>query len=130
MVTQAVERDSLFSIIVGPLVWAVYFLTVYIITAIACTKKFFYLQIFGIGVVPAGVTLATLMAAGLILDGAIVALRRWRHPRGTAPLPPHDRDSIQSRRRFMAYAGFLLCMLSLIATLWVALPFLFMTSCR
>jgi multidrug efflux pump subunit AcrB len=130
MVTEAVERDSLFSIIVGPLVWAVYFLTIYITTAIACAKEFFYLQIFGISILPAGVALATLIAVGLILDGAIVALRRWRRPWGKAPLPPHDRDSIQSRRRFMAYAGFLLCTLSLIATLWVALPFLFMTSCR
>lgn len=131
MVTEKIESDSLFSLIIGPMIWVVHFLTVYLTTAIACAKDFFDLKILGFGIVPLIVALATLIAAGLILDGAMVALRRWRGSRWEeAPPPPHDQANKQSRRRFLAYAGLLLCGLSLIATLWEALPVLFMTSCR
>lgn len=131
MVTQRIESDSLFSLIIGPMIWVVHFLTVYLTTAIACAKGFFDLKIFGFGIVPLIVAVATVIAVGLILDGAVVAIRRWRGPWGVeTPLPPHDQADKQSRRRFLAYAGLLLCGLSLIATVWEALPVLFMDSCR
>ena len=133
MVARAFERDSLFSLIAGPLVWTVHFLTLYILTAIACAHGFFHQEILGVRVVPLVGGAVTLLAVALILDGGVLAYRRWRgmpsdgHP---APLPPHDGNDVASRRRFMAYAGLLLSGLALIATVWETLPILFFGTCE
>ncbi|MDQ2695396.1 MAG: hypothetical protein M3Z21_08465 [Pseudomonadota bacterium] len=131
MAARAIQSDSLFSIIVGPMVWAAHFLIVYITTAIACAKNLLHLQVHGYAVVPLIIVAATALAAGLIVNGGVLAWRRWRGAGGNLEeMPPHDRPDKDSRRRFMAYAGLLLCGLSLVATLWVAMPYLFIDSCR
>jgi hypothetical protein len=133
MVARAFERDSLFSLIAGPLVWTVHFLTLYILTAIACAHGFFYEEILGIRIVPLVGGAVTLVAVALILDGGVLAYRRWRGMPSDgqpAPLPPHDGNDVASRRRFMAYAGLLLSGLALIATVWETLPILFFGTCE
>jgi hypothetical protein len=133
MVARAFERDSLFSLIAGPLVWTVHFLTLYILTAIACAHGFFHQEFLGVRVVPLVGGAVTLVAVALILDGGVLAYRRWRGMPAdgqAAPLPPHDANDVASRRRFMAYAGFLLSGLALIATVWETLPILFFASCE
>ena len=133
MVARAFERDSLFSLIAGPLVWAVHFLTLYILTAIACAHGFFHQEILGVRVVPLVGGAVTVVAVALILDGGWLAYRRWRgmpSDHETAPLPPHDANDVARRRRFMAYAGLLLSGLALIATVWETLPILFFATCE
>jgi hypothetical protein len=133
MVARAFERDSLFSLIAGPLVWTVHFLTLYILTAIACAHGFFHDEVLGVRVVPLVGGAVTLIAVALILDGGVLAYRRWRGMPSDgepAPLPPHDANDIASRRRFMAYAGLLLSGLALIATVWQTLPILFFATCE
>ena len=133
MVARAFERDSLFSLIAGPLVWTVHFLTLYILTAIACAHGFFHQEILGVRVVPLVGGAVTLLAVALILDGWVLAYRRWRGMPSDgepAPLPPHDANDVASRRRFMAYAGLLLSGLALIATVWETLPILFFATCE
>jgi hypothetical protein len=133
MVARALERDSLFSLIAGPLVWTVHFLTLYIFTAIACAHGFFDHEIFGVRVVPLVGGAVTLVAVALILDALVLSYRRWRGKPSDgelAPLPPHDRSDVASRRRFMAYAGFLLSGLALIATIWETLPIVFFATCQ
>jgi hypothetical protein len=133
MVARAFERDSLFSLIAGPLVWTVHFLTLYILTAIACAHGFFHQEILGVRVVPLVGGAVTLVAVALILDGGVLAYRRWRGMPSDgqpAPLPPHDANDVASRRRFMAYAGLLLSGLALIATVWETLPILFFATCE
>jgi hypothetical protein len=133
MVARAFERDSLFSLIAGPLVWTVHFLTLYILTAIACAHGFFYQELLGVRVVPLVGGAVTVVAVALILDGEVLAYRRWRGMPSDgepAPLPPHDGSDVASRRRFMAYAGFLLSGLALIATVWQTLPILFFATCE
>ena len=133
MVARAFERDSLFSLIAGPLVWTVHFLTLYIFTAIACAHGFFDHEIFGVRVVPLAGGAVTLVAVALILDALLLSYRRWRGKPSDgepAPLPPHDRNEVLIRRRFMAYAGFLLSGLALIATIWETLPIVFFATCQ
>ena len=48
MIARVVERDSLFSVIGGPLVWAVHFLAIYITAALACARDFFHDEILGL----------------------------------------------------------------------------------
>ena len=52
MVARAFERDSLFSLIAGPLVWTAHFLTLYVFTAIACARGFFHHEVLGVRIVP------------------------------------------------------------------------------
>jgi hypothetical protein len=133
MVARAFERDSLFSLIAGPLVWTVHFLTLYIFTAIACAHGFFGDEIFGIRVVPLVGGAVTLLAVVLILDALVLSYRRWRGMPSdgeSEPLPPHDRNDVASRRRFMAYAGLLLSGIALIATIWESLPIVFFATCQ
>ena len=133
MVARAFERDSLFSLIAGPLVWTAHFLTLYVFTAIACAHGFFHDQILGVRVVLLFGSVVTLVAVALILDALVLAYRRWRGMPADgrpAPLPPHDATDVASRRRFMAYAGFLLSGLALIATIWETLPIVFFATCE
>ena len=133
MVARAFERDSLFSVIAGPLVWTVHFLTLYILTAIACAHGFFHQEVLGVRVVPLVGGAVTLVAVALILDAAVLSYRRWRGMPSEgqpAPLPPHDANDLASRRRFMAYAGLLLSGLALIATIWETLPIVFFATCE
>ncbi|MDF2780520.1 MAG: hypothetical protein K0S96_324 [Geminicoccaceae bacterium] len=133
MVARAFERDSLFAVIAGPLVWTAHFLALYVFTAIACAQGFFHHEVLGLrlGLLVGGAL--TVLAIGLILDGMFISWRRWQG-RGSEdapqPLPPHDRNDPASRRRFMAYAALLLSGIALIATVWETLPILFFASCR
>jgi hypothetical protein len=133
MLLHAIERDSLFSVIAGPLIWSVHFLSIYVFTAIACAHGFFDHQVLGTNVVRLVGGAATLVAVILILDAGFVSWRRWRGEPVVGqpePLPPHDTNDVASRRRFMAYAGLLLSGVSLIATVWESLPLVFFASCR
>ena len=131
MVARTIERDSLLSVIAGPLVWTAHFLTLYIFTAIACAHGFFDDEILGIGIVPLVGGAATLLAVVLILDAGYLSWRRWRRRPDTGrPAPPQDSNDVASRRRFMAHAALLLCGISLIATVWESLPLVFFASCR
>ena len=133
MVARAFERDSLFSVIAGPLVWTAHFLSLYIFTAIACAKGFFHEEILGMRVVQRFGAAVTVLAVVLILDAILLSYRRWRGMPWDGrpdPLPPHDANDVASRRRFMAYAGFLLSGLALIATIWETLPIVFFATCQ
>ena len=133
MVARAFERDSLFSLIAGPLVWTGHFLTLYVFTAIACAKGFFHEEILGVRVVQLFGAAVTVVAVVLILDSMMLSYRRWRGmPSDGQPMAslPHDTNDVVSRRRFMAYAGFLLSGLALIATLWETLPIVFFATCE
>jgi hypothetical protein len=133
MVARAFERDSLFTLIVGPMVWATHFLVVYVTAAIACAHGFFDDEMLGIPIVQMIGGAATLLALGLVLDGFVLGWRRWKgrpFDGDAAPLPPHDSADVASRRRFMAYASVLLSGISLIAIIWQSLPILFFASCR
>ena len=133
MVARAFERDSLFSLIAGPLVWTGHFLTLYVFTAIACAKGFFHEEILGVRVVQLFGAAVTVVAVALILDTMMLSYRRWRGVASDgqpAPAPPHDASDVASRRRFMAYAGFLLSGLALVATIWETLPIMFFATCE
>jgi len=129
MVARAIERDSLFSLIVGPMVWVAHFLSIYVFTALACARGFFEVEALGLGIVPLVGGALTLVAVALIVDAGVLSWRRWHAAQGEEQ-PPHDDNHPASRRRFMAYAGLLLSGIALIATIWEALPILFLTTCR
>ena len=99
MLLRTIERDSLFSVIAGPLVWSVHFLSIYVFTAIACARGFFPDEILGIRTVPLVGSAFSLIAIALIADALYVSWRRWRGDGGSEePLPPHggNEQALQS----------------------------------
>ena len=78
MVARAFERDSLFSLIAGPMVWTVHFLTIYVFTALACARGFFDLEALGVPIVPLVGGAVTVVAVALIVDAGVLSWRRWQ----------------------------------------------------
>ena len=118
-------RDSLWGLIAGPTVWSAYFLVAYVVAAIFCAKAGSAAATAPIRLVLLGLGLAALGAIGY---AGIDAWRRWRG--GQEAGPPHDDDTPMSRHQFLALATLLLCALSFVATIYVALPAIVFGSCR
>lgn len=118
--------DSLKALVAAPTVWAIHFLVCYIAAAIYCAKT----APADIAIEPVRelVWIATGIAlAGIFANGAWAFWRGrlWRHGTG-----PHRADSLEERRRFLSYATLLLAGLSFVATIFVAMPILFIETCR
>ena len=116
------RKDSLWELIAGPAIWSVYFLAAYVATAVVCAKggdlETLRVAVLGLG----------LAALGAVGYAGFDAWRRWR--RGHETSPPHDDDTEMSRHQFLALATLLLCGLSFVATIYVALPAVLFASCR
>ena len=121
-----VPGESLWAMIIAPTIWALHFLACYILAAIFCAKAGTpAADLASVRWWIAGLTVAAL--AG-IAACAVQAFRLGHFREGKAA--PHDADTIHDRRRFLAYATLLLSGLSFVATLFVALPAVFVASCR
>lgn len=127
MTTGPVPRDrSLRDMIVAPTIWGAHFLLCYVGAAVYCAKA--ATPAADLAAVRLWIALVTLIALGGI---AASAMRAFRHGHfRVAETTPHDADTITDRRRFLAYATLLLSGLSFVATVFVALPAAFMTTCR
>ena len=119
------SRDSLWFLIAGPTVWAAHFLLCYVVGAVYCAKAGGIDT--SLGAVRLSVAVFTVIALLLIVHAGLHAYRNWGFG---VDDPPHDDDTLTDRRRFLGYATMLLCGLSFVATVYVALPALIITSCR
>jgi len=119
------RRNSLWELIAGPTVWSAYFLAAYVTAAIYCAKGGMAAAAAPLRLVLLGLGLAALGAIGY---AGVDAWRRWRA--GHEASPPHDDDTEISRHQFLALATLLLCGLSFVATIYVALPAVVFWSCR
>jgi hypothetical protein len=119
------ERESLWMLTVGPAIWSLHLLLSYGTAAIYCAKV-------AEGDGPLGpvrwaiATYTVLALVGIVIGG----VRGYRqHSYGSATVP-HDFDTPADRHRFLGFATVLLSGLSAVATIYVAMPALFIGSCR
>jgi hypothetical protein len=119
----AEEKESLWSLALAPLIWAVHFMASYLTAAVFCAK---------LGgtdgpLRPAQLAIAgyTVGAVALLAVRAARGLRRSRDARG-----PREGDSPEGRHAFLGYMELLLSLLSLVAVVFSALPAIFITTCR
>jgi hypothetical protein len=126
MPDAGVPGESLWAMIVSPTIWAIHFLACYIAAAIFCAKA--GTPSVDLATVRWWIAGFTVLALGGIAASGIQAFRLVHFVEGKAA--PHDADTIHDRRRFLAYATLLLSGLSFVATLFVALPAVFVGSCR
>ena len=116
------QIESLWTLFTAPVVWALHFLTCYVVAAVWCAKR----GDAGFGIVQASIAAATLVALALIVLSSWLAWRQWGF--GTQD-PPHDDPTAKDRTLFQGFATLLLSGLSFVAVLYVALPLLFFRGC-
>jgi hypothetical protein len=126
-------RFALAMFVAGPVIWSVHFLLVYLVVEAGCSGEGRGLTLFD-PPVPKAVTLAATAAA------AVAALAcagwSWRRWRASEHEPAADEagdlaGSLPARDRggSLAFAGFLLSLLSVVTILFVGLPALVLPSC-
>jgi hypothetical protein len=122
-------RWALFMFVSGPVIWSVHFMLVYLVAEAGCSGDGPGLRLFD-PPVPKAVTLAaTAAAVAAALACATWWYRRWRASEhepvadGAADLADRDRGGT------LAFAGFLLSLLSVVTVLFVGLPALVLPSC-
>ncbi|MDB6454870.1 hypothetical protein [Falsirhodobacter sp. 20TX0035] len=117
------ESNALWWITLAPTTWAVHFVLAYGGTAVWCAK-------FG---ETQGVTVARLSIAGLtVLALGFIGWLGWRSVRRWKPRQNdmEDLSHPEGRHEFLGHAAFLLCIISAIGVVYVAMPALFITTCR
>lgn len=126
MKTLPEHQESLWRVIVSPLVWAAHFLACYLTAAIWCAK------VAGPAgtIAPVRLAIAGLTAAALVLI-ALNGLEGWRRHRfGVNEGPPHDQDTPEDRHRFLGYATLLLAGMSAVAVVFAGFVVVFLEDCR
>ena len=126
-------RWPLFMFVSGPLIWSVHFLLVYLVTEAGCSGDGPGLELFD-PPVPEAVTLAaTAAAAAAALASATWWYRRWRasehEPAADEAADLAGGHTHRDRGGTLAFAGFLLSLLSVVTVLFVGLPALVLPSC-
>ena len=122
-------RFALVMFVAGPVIWSVHFLLVYLVVEAGCTGDGPGLTLFD-PPVPKAVTLAATAAA--VVAALACAGWSWRRWRTDAADEAADlAGGLQDRDRggTLAFAGFLLSLLSVVAILFVGLPALVLPSC-
>lgn len=124
MVFLTRRRESLWWLILGPIIWSMHFLASYVAAAVYCAKAEDAAELNPIRIAIAIITVLAL--AGIVAVGV-----HARHLWGLSlqVRPAYDTDSLSDRRGFLGFATMLLCGLSFVATLLVALPALVFDTC-
>lgn len=119
------RRASLWLLTAGPAIWALHFLASYVTASVWCAKA-------GGAAAPLGDARTALWVYTAVALVAIV-LFGWRglrgHRWGDATLP-HDDDTAGDRHRFLGFATLLLCGLSFVAVVYVAMAVAVIGTCR
>ena len=115
---------ALIHLAIAPTIWAGHFLVSYVVAAVWCAK-FPETEIWVPRLVIGVATLLALAGIGLL---SLRVLSQWGFT--WAEEPRHDEDTAKSRHAFLSRATFLLCGLSAVSTVYVAMPALFLATCR
>jgi hypothetical protein len=125
MVLAFRREPDLWFLIGAPTIWALHFLTCYVVAAVYCEKAGQgYARLDTVRIWILGLTIAAL--AFVFVSGG----RAWRHWGFGANSPPHDAATTEDRRRFIGFAALLISALSFVAIVYTALPVFFIWDCR
>ena len=128
-VTSEVERETgsgtdLWKVIAAPIVWAAHFLFCYIYVAIYCEKAGRDALLGDARIAVIGATIIALAAIGWSTHSL------WRVRGRTDDDFEFEHNTPEERHRFLSHVALMLCLLSAVAVFYVALPMLYLTSCR
>lgn len=118
------RRDSLWWLAASPAIWVGHFLVCYITAAVFCAKAGRDAALTEVRWVVLGATVAAL--GGI----AAVGWRGWGRRRFGVGPRTHEHDTPEDRHRFLGLATILLSGLAAVAVVFVALPAVFLETCR
>ena len=127
MTTHPERDDSLWMLTIAPTIWAVHFLLSYVSAAVWCAKA--GQAAASIGGIRVAIALFTVVALAGIAAAGVAGYRRHGQGEGF-DTTGHDFDSPEGRHRFLGFATVLLAGLSGVATIFTALPAVFIETCR
>ena len=126
-----VERETghgtdLWRVIASPIVWAVHFLFCYVYAAIYCEKLG---RDAPLGDARIAVTAATVAALAVI---GYFSWRLWqvRARSVTDNDFEFEHNTPEERHRFLSHVALMLCLLSAVAVIYIAIPMLYLVNCR
>ena len=125
MTSKPESKESLWWLAVSPTLWALHFLASYITVAVWCAKVGSRESSLG----PARTAVIVYTAIALLGVGVMAVRSYRRHAFGSATVP-HDFDTPEDRHRFLGFAALLLSLLSAAGIVYVAIPLLFIETCR
>ena len=125
MLIHSHEKANLWTLLAPPAIWALHFLFCYVAAAIVCAKAGdIFTDLARLRMV---ILAATALALALIV---VAGLQAWRHWGFGTDDPPHSEPTDEDRQHFLGYATLLLCALSFVSVLFVALPAFTIADCR
>lgn len=119
------ERGILWTLVLAPVLWSAHFLFSYVTAAVYCAKAAETASMVPVRVAIAVYTVVAL--AGIVAVGLHGWRRHAHHGQGRLP---HDRDLVADQLGLIGFSTLLLAGLSAVATVYTALPALFIESCR
>lgn len=129
----AATRANLITLVTAPTIWAIHFLVCYVAASVHCAKAMADARVFTGGDWPGVTTARILIALATVAALAAIAWssrQAWAHWSDGDAEPPYDDASFDDRQQFLGFATILLCGLSFIGVIFVALPALFIGDCR
>ena len=130
-VTSEGKRETgsgtdLWRVIVSPAIWAVHFLASYVTVAIFCEKAGR-----SAGLDPAEIAVGAYTAIALAGIGwSTHALWRVRGRSLTDDDFEYEHNTPEERHRFLSHVALMLCVLSAVAVIYVAIPMIYLSTCR
>lgn len=123
MTSRRGERGTLWLLVLAPTLWSLHFLLSYVTAAVYCAKAADTTAMLPVRVAVAVYTVIAL--AGILAVG----LRGYRRHSQAGDLP-HDRDVVEDQFGLIGFSTLLLAGLSAVATIYTALPAVFIETCR
>lgn len=129
--TEEIIRESgtgtdLWRVIAAPVIWSVHFLLCYVLAAIHCAKAGRAADTDGAQAAIMGLTALALALIGLCTR----ALWQVRARSLTDDDFDFEHNTVEERHRFLSHVALMLCALSAIGVIFVAMPALIVGSCR
>lgn len=130
-IAREVKRETgsgtdLWRVIAAPIIWATHFLFCYVTVAIFCEKVGRAAEL---GTARWVVALATIVALAGI-GWSSHALWRVRGRSLTDDDFEYEHNTPEERHRFLSHVALMLCVLSAVAVLYVAIPTFYLSTCR
>lgn len=130
-VSDEVKRETgsgtdLWRVIISPSIWALHFLVCYVAAAIYCEKLGRDAPLGDVRVLVIGVTVLAL--GGIFWS----TLGLWRvHERSLTDNDfEYEHNTPEERHRFLSHVALMLSVLSAIAVIYVAIPMIYLETCR
>lgn len=124
---RLMPHNNIVALAVAPSVWLIYFVLTYFVTEVGCARGWSEARFVGVDVLQLLLWSIAVLGAVLISYAAWQAYRNLKAARD--PETTQDEET-RERRSFLAKAGFFLCGISLLGTLWGAINIVVFEVCQ